>query len=959
MNLALQIAPDARRCVPGDRIVLEKERGFVVEGGRVEVFLIELRDGAPASRRHFLCEVKTGNVLAPLLDHPDDLQLIAIATEPAVLRPLPLSTLSNLAQTPELRQQLIPQIEQWITAFSGAVGAVVGVPPSDALVVTPGEAPAAPAGAAVTVRFGAAWIDNTALDLTWCDGTAIDGKQPGLVIAPGTWVSIETQGALQTVTTAQALETATWPYALRHFHALALQAIRRQVADRLAQVEKQAAERKDNSERLAERVVGSFHDVAQTEKASWSGRAREDERVLATFMIVAEAVGLDLPQRAREHIRKAKTVDDAIRAARLRQRQVALRGEWWREDLGPLIGFLGEEERRPVALLPSSTGRWDMIDAVAGTTTRVDADVAGQLVPTAHMLYPVFADKPMLFKEFMTFGLKRHRNDLIVAVLTAIAGAALSLATPMAMRLAFDRFIPGHQGVQLVELAIGLLLAAIITTAFRIAYDHAALRMEGRAAGNYPAAIMDRILRLPESALRFGSADLALRLGSADGLRRSVSSIVLTSIPALFLCICNGFLMFYYAPAAGAVALGAFLLLCFLSAIFAWQQRDAQRKGEQLTSDIFNIVFQLIQALTVLRTTGAETRAFAHWGIDFAEMRKRSHKARKISTVFETLLVTVEVTSFAGMFLLISLLPTDNFSTGAFIAFVWAYAAFYANSIQLVRNVGAAVGLDTSWQRAAPLLKAVPEQSALKRDPGKLSGALDVTNVAFRYPGAEAFALGGVSLNVAAGQFIAIVGASGSGKSTMMRLLLGLDQPMQGTIQYDGQDLRHLDPELVRRQIGVVLQNGRLFPGTLFENIMGSFNGTMDDAWEAVRQAGIEEEIRALPMGMHTVVTEASAAFSGGQVQRLIIARALVGKPRILLLDEATSALDNVTQAIVTRSLSRLAVTRIVIAHRLSTVRQADRIFVFEKGKVVQAGTYDELVKARGPFAEFARRQLI
>jgi ABC-type bacteriocin/lantibiotic exporter with double-glycine peptidase domain len=182
---------------------------------------------------------------------------------------------------------------------------------------------------------------------------------------------------------------------------------------------------------------------------------------------------------------------------------------------------------------------------------------------------------------------------------------------------------------------------------------------------------------------------------------------------------------------------------------------------------------------------------------------------------------------------------------------------------------------------------------------------------------------------------------------------------LRHTIQYDGQDLRHLDTELVRRQIGVVLQNGKLFPGTLFENIIGNFDGTIDDAWEAARQAGIADDIRAMPMGMHTIVTEASAAFSGGQIQHMIIARALVGKPRILLFDEATSALDNVTQAIVTQSVSQLAVTRIVIAHRLTTVRSADRIYVFDKGRIAQNGKYDELIKAPGPFAEFAKRQLV
>jgi ABC-type bacteriocin/lantibiotic exporter with double-glycine peptidase domain len=231
--------------------------------------------------------------------------------------------------------------------------------------------------------------------------------------------------------------------------------------------------------------------------------------------------------------------------------------------------------------------------------------------------------------------------------------------------------------------------------------------------------------------------------------------------------------------------------------------------------------------------------------------------------------------------------------------------------------------------------------------------------VAFRYSADTPMVLQGLSLKVAAGEFVALVGASGSGKSTTVRLLLGNVPPLAGAIQYDSMDLAHLDIPLVRRQIGVVLQNGKLMPGSIFENIMGAHHGTLDDAWEAARQAGIEPEIKALPMGMHTILTEATAAFSGGQIQRFMIARALVGKPRILILDEATSALDNVTQSIVTNALSRLAVTRIVVAHRLSTVKSADRICVFDGGRIVQSGTYDQLVAAKGPFAELARRQLV
>jgi ABC-type bacteriocin/lantibiotic exporter with double-glycine peptidase domain len=242
-----------------------------------------------------------------------------------------------------------------------------------------------------------------------------------------------------------------------------------------------------------------------------------------------------------------------------------------------------------------------------------------------------------------------------------------------------------------------------------------------------------------------------------------------------------------------------------------------------------------------------------------------------------------------------------------------------------------------------------------------LTGNIDVTNVYFRYGPDAPFALQGVSLSLslAPGEHVALVGPSGSGKSTLMRLLLGFEMPASGTVQYDRQDLRYLDIEMVRRQIGGVLQNTALFPGTLYENIMGTHEGTLDQAWEAARQANVDQDIHAMPMGMHTIVTEAAAAFSGGQIQRFTLARALVGKPRILLIDEAMSAVDNVTQARLTDSLHRLAVTRLVIAHRLTTVKSADRIIVLDRGKVVQTGRYDELMAAKGLFADLVARQLV
>lgn len=961
MNVLPQIKLEAAPVPIGTQIVLDKpDAGWTVQSGRVELFLVEFHDGKPASRRHYLFEVKAGGIVMPLLIPLGTTRVVLIVSEAGVLEPLDLSAVKASARQGQLLPKIAEQIDQWVHGMSAAIAAIVGVPPDGAQAVVPGDKLDAVADAVVTARAQAVWISSPKAELVACDGTAIAVRADSAVlpVAPGTWVTLRTPGQVTAHASAQALAWPNWPDVLRDFHELTFNALQQAIGEQQAETQKRIEARVEGGERLTERVIGSFHNVATSSKKTWKGGAREDERLFAAFMIVAEAIGLDLTQRAREQIGKAKSVDEAIRTARLRQRQVALRGQWWREDLGPLLGFI-DEERRVVALLPTGAGSWRMIDPVDGIAVKVDDGIVARIAPTAHMLYPTLPDKVLTFKDFLNFGLTRSHRDLGIAISAALAGAILGLATPLAMRLAFDRFIPGHNSLQLFELAVGLMLAALISTLFRVAYDQAALRIDGRAAGGHMAAVMDRVLRLPEAALRFGSADLALRFASTDMVRRSISNILLTSIPAVFLTVFNGALMFYYAPPAAAVALGSFLLLCGLSAYFAWRQKDEQKKGEQLASDVFNIVFQLVQAITVLRTTASEVRAFAHWGVDFAELRARSHRARNIATVFETLLSGLDVLSLAGIFLLMALLPSTNFTTGAFIAFITAYGMFSGNSMQIVRNIGAVVGLTVSWERGAVLLRAVPDRSASRRDPGRLSGKIDVNNVAFRYSGDGPMALSGVALKADPGEFVAIVGASGSGKSTLMRLLLGLDMPLQGTIQYDGQDLRHLDSELLRRQIGVVLQNGKLFPGTLFENIMGSVHGTIDDAWEAARQAGIEDDIRSMPMGMHTVVTEATAAFSGGQVQRLIIARALVGKPRILLFDEATSSLDNLTQSVVTQSVSRLAVTRIVIAHRLTTVQQADRIYVFDKGRIAQTGTYDELIKTAGPFADFARRQMI
>jgi ATP-binding cassette subfamily C protein len=301
----------------------------------------------------------------------------------------------------------------------------------------------------------------------------------------------------------------------------------------------------------------------------------------------------------------------------------------------------------------------------------------------------------------------------------------------------------------------------------------------------------------------------------------------------------------------------------------------------------------------------------------------------------------------------------DQLSTGEFLAFMSAFSALLTGLLDVGASLVGVINVVPTYDRLRPILRAVPELDDTRADPGVLRGRIEVSNVTFRYRQDDPPVLDAVNIQAEPGEFVAIVGPSGSGKSTMLRVLLGFERAESGSVAYDGFDLESLDIQAVRKQCGVVLQDGALLPGDIFTNIIGSsVELTLEDAWEAARMAGLDKDVEAMPMGMHTVIPEGGGSLSGGQRQRLMIARALVNRPRVVFFDEATSALDNPTQAIVTASLDRLNSTRIVIAHRLSTVVNADKIYVLEKGRLAQSGTYEQLMQTPGTFQDLARRQI-
>jgi ATP-binding cassette subfamily C protein len=419
----------------------------------------------------------------------------------------------------------------------------------------------------------------------------------------------------------------------------------------------------------------------------------------------------------------------------------------------------------------------------------------------------------------------------------------------------------------------------------------------------------------------------------------------------------NFFLLFRYDVMLALIAGVLVLIFLVATVLFGLLEIRYQREMLGVQGRIAGTVLQLFNGISKFRMAAAESRAFFIWAKAFAEQKRISYRAR---------LVDISMAVFQSFFPLVTSMiifymvarTRGAMTAGDFTAFMAAFGTFLTAMLSMANAALSLVKIVPLYERARPILETLPETHEQLEDPGEISGAIEVKHVYFRYHPDQPHVLRDVSLTIRQGEFVAFVGASGSGKSTMMRLLLGFEQPESGSIYYDGQDIRTLDAHTLRRHFGVVLQNSKIMSGDIYTNIAGSSQLTIQEAWEVAAMAGLDEDIRNMPMGMHTVLSEGGGTLSGGQRQRLMIARAIARRPKILFFDEATSALDNRTQAIVSESLERLQVTRIVIAHRLSTITRADRIYVFDKGTIVQSGTCEELLSAPGPFAEQAKRQL-
>ncbi len=727
----------------------------------------------------------------------------------------------------------------------------------------------------------------------------------------------------------------------------------------LADEHTRLAAKAERSLNLKRRALGRLLSIAARREQPTQAEPDADTCLMACRAVGKHQGILFRPPHAAEAALMARNPVEAIAAASgVRHRGVVLKGRWWDGDNGPLLASLAEGGGW-VALLPRGRG-YAAFDPANGATRPVDEALAARLNSFAFMFYRALPPRPLGLLDLLAFALRGRGADLGLVLGLGLLGGLLGLATPIATGILVDTLIPSADLAGIWQMVGALAAAAAAASLFEVSRSLTVLRVEGKMDSELQSALWDRVLRLPVGFFRrYSAGDLALRINGINTIRREFSrSTVEALLTGLFSVSSYALLFSYSAPLAG---LATVLVLAALLALLAigYAKLRAERHISAADGELSSLVFQYLLGIVKLRTSAAESQAFANWAERFADYRRLQFQSQHWANVGHTLLSGYPTIASAALFAAMAAWTADGhvgLRTGDFIAFAAAFGTFLAGMLSLSETLLGVLNLIPLYERAKPILEALPEADAGQTHPGELQGGIEVGKLSFRYGDGPPI-LKDVSFSVPPGGFVALVGPSGSGKSTLLRLLLGFETPVAGTIHYDGQNLATLDTQALRRQVGVVLQSGQLIGGDIFTNIVGASGLGLEDAMEAARLVGLDEDIKQMPMGLHTLIAEGTNTLSGGQRQRILIARAIVHRPRVLFLDEATSALDNHTQAIVTRGLDRLESTRVVIAHRLSTIVNADKIIVLRNGEVAQVGDYASLIDQPGPFRELAQRQ--
>jgi NHLM bacteriocin system ABC transporter ATP-binding protein len=931
-----------------------------IRTGALAIFFRKIQEHETEGVRRYLFTVEVGEVLFGV-DNSIGWELVAVALSETELFDILITDFSTQLGEPDRQRQLNLWIYHWSKHLHPQI-------PIDPILVDSTQYLSLSAKQTLlSSKNQVLWITIRQGNGIWLDLEEQKLETPRtLPIGFGFWIMAETDLEVFAQLTEDRENWTDFQIELTQFHQnvgvniLVLET--QEIETNYHRFEARNQQNRDLLNAALEDLVSVLHKPEEQISVDVGGDA-----LLAATGAVGRKAGIVIrPPSQSEDIKRIKDPLSAIaRASQMRIRQVLLESDWWKRESGPMLAY-SQEDNSPVALLPKGQS-YILFDPKRNTKQTINEEIAETISPLAFTFYRPL---PLIIRnavDLFLFGLKGYEISAIGIVVFGITVTLLGMVIPQATAILVNDAIPNSDRSLLSQLGLALFAAAFGQSAFQVSQGILTNRVESAADSVLQPGIWDRLLRLSPAFFRnYSSGDLLSRVLTISQIRSQISGATLRTLLSSIFALLNLVLMFVYSWQLSVVIIGISLAVFFITFISSRKIVAKNRKQEELGGILSGFTIQLINGVAKLRVAMAEERAFAAWAKQQSKILKLRSGAQRINdsvaVVSEAipLITSILLFWFAILFMQMSRQSQNpvGLNAGSYLAFASAQGLFMRGITDLSTTATEILEIIPLWERARPILEAPQESDPSKADPTRLNGHILLDHITFRYREDGPLILDDVTIEAQPGEFIAIVGPSGSGKSTVFRLLLGFENPSAGTVFYDGQDLSGLNLQAVRRQFGVVLQNGRINAGSIFENITAGALATLEEAWEGARMAGFSQDVEQMPMGMHTVISEGGTNLSGGQRQRLLIARALVLKPKIILMDEATSALDNRTQAIVTASLDRLNATRVVIAHRLSTIINADRIFVVEAGRVVQVGNFQKLIKEDGLFARLAARQL-
>ncbi|RCH70588.1 NHLP bacteriocin export ABC transporter permease/ATPase subunit [Streptomyces sp. SDr-06] len=901
---------------------------WLVVGGALDLFAV---DAAAQGHWHFLGRLEPGTLLLGPVEGPQH-TLVGRPLRECVLRRIPLR---ELYRSPD------PYEGQYLSQYDTGDAALSLLEHAFSLGVGRGQ----------RVLFEAPLDGRTALDEAVADDDIL-----WLPVSPG---SVQYGAAFSAEAAGDLLvDGALWQGMVnRQYRLLAaldrwIERLERAHEDRAAAGIKAGEAVREEADRALLTSIGRRRKEPSRTPGS------TDDATYAACRLVAEAAGITLadPALGGAVSDRVDPVEQVAVASRIRTRPVRLDGRWWREDAGPLVGH--RASGTPVALL-WRRGGYEAVHPASGRRTRVGADNADEFEPRAVMFYRPLPEKALGKWGLLRFSLRGTRGDVRNLLLAGLVTVALGALVPLATGQVLGVYVPRAESSLIVQVSLAVIVSGIVSAAFTLLQNLTILRMEGRIESTLQPAVWDRLLRLPTKFFTERSTgELASAAMGVSAIRRVLSGIGPVAVQAGTVGVMNLVLLLWFSVPLALVAVALLIVIAVVFLTLGLRELRWQRRLVELGNKLNNQAFQTLRGLPKLRVAAAESFAYGAWAGEFArsrELQKRAGRIKNLTTVLNA--VYLPLCSLL-LFVLLAGPARGALSASAFLTFNTAVTMLLTAVTQLTGAFISAAAVLPMFEQIKPVLDEAPEVRGASAQPGALSGGIEARGLSFRYTDDGPLVLDDVSLKVAPGEFVAVVGPSGCGKSTLLRLLIGFDDPVSGSVLYDGQDLAALDRAAVRRQCGVVLQNAQPLTGSILDCICGAEVFTQEEVWEAAAMAGLAEDIKRMPMGLHTMIS-GGGAVSGGQRQRLMIAQALVRRPRVLFFDEATSALDNETQRVVIESTRSLRATRVVIAHRLSTVLDADRVIVMSEGRIVQQGPPDELLAdPRGRLHELVRRQL-